>query len=372
VTPGGVECAGGLETLWLLVHRSRLAESVRLRLRPFRASSFAELERGFERLPWHPYLTQHCEFDVSVTTQGSRLYHTDAIAERLRGVVSAKWSARAMRTPLALRPTQESANVSRSLASHLDTLAHDANNQKVYVRVTSNLVQVSIDTSGVRLHRRGYRTHVGEAPLRETLAAAAIQLLLALTPNASVTRLWDPCCGSGTLLGEWLLRQSSTSPELPRTFAFEHWPIHDAQGYAAWLAQAPKLIATLPSCSAYGSDIDAKVIEAARHNLDLARVGQECALFAQDFRQSVQRVPQNTAVVANLPYGVRLQDRASAAQVFAELDRVLQRRPDLRPALVLTTLAPSGRFSARWRQIAEFANAGLRVKAFALNDAQLG
>lgn len=351
VMPGGVECRGDPTILWTIVHRSRLAESVRLRLRPFPAVSFGELERGLERLPWHAYLTRGAAFDVSVACQGSRLYHTKAIAQRVRRVISARWGEDVQCLASDATPTQ------RSSAEQL-----------LYVRVTNNMVQISVGASSERLHRRGYRTHVGQAPLRETLAAATIRLLMARAPERGLTRLWDPCCGSGTILAEWLLQHSSSATNAARHFAFEQWPVHDRQTYATWLAKVRGSDPEVPSLMAYGSDRDARVIGAAQHNLELAGVLDRCELFAQDFRAAECRIPKDTAVIANLPYGVRLQDRATATRVFAALDGLLQRRTDLRPALVLSTLALSGDLAQRWQPVAEFANGGLRVRALTLTE----
>ncbi len=352
VTPGGVECAGPIEALWTLHHRSRLAESVRLRLRPFRATSFEELEHGLRRLPWHAYLKPGSAFGISVTCQGSRLYHTDAIAERIRHCIEVGWTLAVPSTP--------------TITSSKQPPSATPTDQKLFVRVKGDFVQISIGASGERLHRRGYRTHVGEAPLRETLAAATIELLLTLAPGRSVTMLWDPCCGSGTLLAEWLLRQSGRALVTMRHFAFEQWPVHDPVAYAAWLDESRECSPSNVPCHAYGSDHDARVIAAAQHNLERAGVSDLCDLFPQDFREAEPRIPKNSAVVANLPYGVRLQDRKSAARILLALDQLLQKRSDLRPALVLTTSAPPNEKAQRWQRLAEFANGGLRVTAWAL------
>jgi putative N6-adenine-specific DNA methylase len=352
ITPGGVEVSGSIETLWAIHHGSRLAESVRVRLRPFDATSFAQLEQGLKRLPWHAYLRSGFPFDISVTSQNSRLYHTDAIAERVRRVID------------ECSRTRDASTI--HLGQGIDPSQTGSMEQRLHVRLMRDAVQVSIDASGERLHRRGYRTHVGHAPLRETLAAAAIQLLLDMRPSGSVVTLWDPCCGSGTLLGEWLLMCSHALPCQTRSFAFESWPIHDRRGYLDWLEQRPPPQAAPLDCQGFGSDIEARSIAAARHNLARAGVAQRCTLHAQDFRDVVRRIPPNTAVATNLPYGVRLQDNKTASRLFIALDQLLHTRSDLRPVVVLDTIAPPNQAHCSWHRAATFANGGLRVNAWSL------
>lgn len=349
--PGGVNFHGPIETLWSCALRSRLAESIRLRLKPFEAATFEALEAGLSRLPWHAYLEPNPVFDVSVTCSESRLYHTGAVEERLRRVIDAREQKR------ALAPRNE-------VAPH---------RQKLMVRIFRNEVQVSVDATGERLHRRGYRTHVGFAPLRETLAAATLQLLRLRLSDGTFQRLWDPCCGSGTFLCEWLQQVSAIDPgfatHVGRAYAFEHWPVHSSPAYADFkskLETARSAPSNLDEYLAFGSDRDAKAIEAARHNLELAQVMSRATLHAANFTDILEKIPFDTAVVANLPYGVRLKRTQGHPSTWTLLDHVLFQRTDLRPVLLLTTERPSQNLKNAWKNVAQFANGGLRVNAWGL------
>jgi putative N6-adenine-specific DNA methylase len=357
VLPGGVECSGTLEDLWLIHDSSRLAESVRLRMRPFVATSFAELEHHLKRLPWHAYLREQVIPRVSVVCEKSRLYHTEAIKERVLSAVADRWRKRPL-TAEARGPTEPS--------------GEDSHASKIHVRIVNNSVQTSIDASGELLHRRGYRVHVGAAPLRETLAAAMVQLLMSLASERAFTRLWDPCCGSGTLLSEWLLTCLPSAPKLKRAFAFENWPIHSADRYADWLvrrADAPRdASATGDGYRAFGSDRDPDAISAAKHNISLAGIAQHCELIPKDFRTAATEIPRVTALATNLPYGVRLEDKAAARKLFAQLDRLLLQRPDLSPVVVVSAVSPPSEVAQRWHRAATFANGGLRVSAWTKRD----
>jgi putative N6-adenine-specific DNA methylase len=324
-----------------------------LRLKPFKAMDFAALERGLARLPWHAYLAPHQPFEVSVSCTESRLYHTGAIEERVRRVLDVMWA----RQPNAA-PKQERKELHEEPP-------------KVYLRLARNEVTASIDATGERLHRRGYRTHVGVAPIRETLAAAALRTLTQQSATKAPTRLWDPCCGSGTLLCEWLQGVLGISPGFAttneRSFAFEHWPVHPHQRFKDWksnLKQVPKL--PREDVWAYGSDSDPKALSAANHNLEQAQVLSRCTLHCSDFTEAAREIPPETAVITNLPYGVRLKRVSGSKPPFSALDTLLRHRPDLRPALVITTERPPQRALNPWKAAAHFVNGGLRVTAWVL------
>ncbi|MBN1611212.1 MAG: hypothetical protein JW940_31555 [Polyangiaceae bacterium] len=338
VLRGGVEARCGIEQLWTVGVCSRLAESVRVRLKPFRATSFAELERGLARLPWHAYLRVHAAPRISVTCHKSRLYHSDAVAERSRRVLEERLGSA---EPEHCRP-------------------------RVFVRVDRDVVQASIDASGDRLHRRGYRRHIGEAPLRETLAAALVCLAdealraRSLPPDHPVG-LWDPFCGSGTIPIEWVALRQGELPGAHRGFAFERWPIHDAGIYAEWLAsELPK---PRPSPAfAYGSDASMKALRAAEHNAHTAGLSQHCRFMRADFEQAARQVPSGTLVVTNPPYGVRLA-RAGLKELYARFDQLLTARTDLRPVVMACGFAPYLEYSRLgWVVAAEIKVGGLPVR----------
>lgn len=352
VTAGGVECRGPIELLWQIHQRSRLAESVRLRLRPFRARDFAELEAGLRRLPFHAYLKKGEVCRVSVTCHQSRLFHTKAVAERTLRIAGECGTSRHI-------PEQQTQVESEPESENVIP-------QKIFVRIERDIVQVSMDASGERLHRRGYRTHVVSAPLRETLAAAAIRLLSTLPHAHDIRSIWDPFCGSGTMLCEWLLAKTDPVIRQCRPYAYEAWPIHDVVAYQQWQqTPVPKSDATEIGC-AFGSDNDPKAIAAARNNLALANVGAKSQLIAADFRAAAEHIPNQCAVLTNLPYGIRLQDREQASRLFFELDRLLQQRRDLRPVVALNALSPPSNVRGNWQPLATFANGGLRVTAWSI------
>ncbi|MGC4063583.1 MAG: hypothetical protein QM784_02835 [Polyangiaceae bacterium] len=342
-TPGGVSLRGSLTVLWQAAFGSRLAESIRLRLKPFVATHFAELEAGLLKLPFHAYLAERSKIDVRVTCASSKLYHTDAVEERVRRVLQSLG-----RSDESAGHEDEPNPSSRTPVVGIKREESPAT-RTIFVRIHRNEVTVSVDATGNRLHRRGYRTHVGQAPIRETLAAAAVRILQAHAKHR-LTRIWDPCCGSGTMLAEWMQTNSGTWPAFAgteeRRYAFEGWPVHPEKEFASWRTANQREHGRHPVAElrAFGSDRDVKTLEAARHNLENAGVLDGCTLLPLDFRRAHTDVPEGTAVVSNLPYGVRLKrEHRGGPGAYEALDALLAQRPDLRPALVITnTLPPTG------------------------------
>ncbi len=341
---GGVLWRGGLSSLWRVHHRSRLAESVRVRLAPFRAQSFDELMAGLERLPWHAYLapTKPVRFDV--TCKRSRLYHSGAVAERARRVVASRLSMCRAPEP-----------------GELDCA-------EVHVRIDRDRVETSVEATGMLLHRRGYRLDVARASLRETLAAALARLLDHASPGRELQPIWDPCCGAGTLLIEAVLRSLPGSVCGQRRFLFEDWPIHDFTAYQRMLTELDSQPSVGSTLSVLGHDLDPRVIAAARRNAERAKIAAQCDFSIGDFRTAVEHVPPGFRVLGNLPYGKRLGAPDQAGRLLASLDRVLFARTDLRPALVLHHGPLPRRPKCRWRVVSSFANGGIPVSAWLCSE----
>jgi putative N6-adenine-specific DNA methylase len=164
-----------------------LASRVLVRLAEFEARDFATLEKMATRVPWHLVLEAGAAVRLRVTCRKSRLYHSDAVAERVaRGITNSIPGSQAL---------------GRAKDDEDDD---DGNTQLIVVRFDHDRCTISADSSGALLHRRGWRQAIAKAPLRETLAAA---MLAACDWNGEVP-LVDPFCGSGTIGIEAALRCS--------------------------------------------------------------------------------------------------------------------------------------------------------------------
>jgi putative N6-adenine-specific DNA methylase len=313
VEPGGASWTGALESvgranLWL-----RTASRVLVRVGEFRARTFWELERHARKLPWERFVRSGASVRVRVTSRKSRLYHTDAIGERLA-------AAAAERAGSAIRAHGDAPGGTDDDADGYDDDDQEGS-QLFVVRVVRDVCTVSADSSGALLHRRGYRRAVGKAPLRETLAAA----MLIGSDWPGNAPLIDPMCGSGTILIEAALMARRIAPGLNRSFAFQRWPGFDAEAWEQVVSEARDQ--ELPESPAvlYGSDRDAGAVDAARANAERAGVSADIR-FEQRAVSAIDPPPGAGWVLVNPPYGVRVAEADSVRDLYAAFGNVLRAR----------------------------------------------
>lgn len=299
---GGAEFSGTLESamkanLWL-----RCADHISLVVGEFPARSFEELFEGIRRIEWADYLARDSAFPVRARCVKSVLMsQTDtqkivkkAVVEKLKGAYGVSWFE------------ETGATV------------------QIDVSIRGDVATVSLDASGEPLSRRGYRTWNGEAPLRETLAAALI-----LTSGWHPWQpLYDPCCGTGTLLIEAAFIALNRAPGLRRPFAMEKWPFADAPALERVRreAQSRSDEGQQREIRIAGSDIDPEAIELARRHIRQAGLGGRIEVEVMDMRDVVLK-GEPGAIVANPPYGERIGDRRVAHVVARQLGELSRRCP---------------------------------------------
>jgi putative N6-adenine-specific DNA methylase len=313
---GGVSWSGTVESiaranLWL-----RTASRVVVRLGEFRARTFWELERHARKLPWERFVHPGAPVRFRVTSRKSRLYHGDAIAQRLAHAAVARAGV-----ALAERALHAGPAGTRDDADGYDDHDADAGAQLFVVRVVRDVCTVSADTSGALLHRRGYRQAVAKAPLRETIAAA----MLLGSDWAGSAPLIDPMCGSGTIPIEAALLARRIAPGLNRGFAFQQWPEFDAAGWARIVADAKEHELARSPVPIRGSDRDGGAIEAARANAERAGVTSDVE-FDRRAVSAIETPVGRGWVVTNPPYGVRVAERGMVRDLYAALGNVLRAR----------------------------------------------
>lgn len=311
--------------LWL-----RTASRVLVRFATFRASAFHELERRAKKLPWAEFVAPGGAIEFRVTTHKSRLYHSDAIAERLH---AASDSA----------PSGETGN-------------GDA--QLFVVRVVRDEFVVSVDASGDLLHRRGYRAETGKAPLRETLAAA---LLLGSGWAADVALL-DPFCGSGTIPIEAALIARRIAPGASRRFAFMRWPAYDEHLWADVLAAAAAQSLPRAPVPILGSDRDRGATAASIANAERAGVAGD-VVFETRAISAIEPPAASGLLATNPPYGVRLGERRRLRDLYARLGQVVARHPGWAAAMYLSHDEFAATTGLPLRPLFRTSNGGIRVSA---------
>ena len=192
----------------------------------------------------------------------------------------------------------------------------------VLVAVHSDCVRIMLNTSGDALSRRGYRTWNGEAPIRETLAAA----LVSLSPWKPGMPLCDPCCGTGTILAEAAFMAANRLPGLTRSFAMEQFYFTRGFDLNAIRREAENAVDYANIAAIYGSDIDPEAISLAKRHMRQAGLENHVSLSVIPL-QEVCLDRQNGVFVCNPPYGERLSDQAASRQLYRELHHLADRHP---------------------------------------------
>lgn len=322
---GGVAWEGEVDTVYRANLWLRTATRVLVRVATFRATTFWELERRSAPLPWGEFVRPGGAAAFRVTAKKSKLYHTDAIAERLA---------------TSLAASVPGVRIGRAGAD--DDEAEESGAEQLFVvRVARDEVTVSADSSGAPLYQRGYRQAVAKAPLRETLAAGLL-LGAGWRPGEPLV---DPFCGSGTIPLEAALMTLGIAPGLatagraPREFACVNWPVSRGGVWRKCVDDAASMAREAEPLPILGSDRDEGAIAAARGNA--ARAGLEGVVSFDACPVSAMRTPAQAGwVVTNPPYGVRVGELADVRRLYAAFGRVLR---DRAAGWGVALLSPDGR-----------------------------
>ena len=246
VTDGRVAFRGGPDIIAAANLWSRCAERVLILLKTYKAVTFDELFDGVSAIPWEELLPADAEFPV----KGSSLSSTLSSVPACQSIV-------------------KKAVVERLKRGHrVQVLPEDGALYKIRFSIRKNMVEVMLDTSGDGLHKRGYRKNSMEAPIKETLAAAIIDLGR-IYPD---TLAQDPFCGSGTLMIEAAMKAMNMAPGLRRRFTAEHYAFLPA---AVWKEQREKALSEIRrgvEFQGVGFDIDPAAVALAAANAKLAGV----------------------------------------------------------------------------------------------------
>jgi putative N6-adenine-specific DNA methylase len=263
--------------------RIRTADRILLRVGSFPATTFDELFDGTAALPWEDFIASDAAFPVDGKAVRSTLFSVPdcqaivkrAVVERLRR------------------------------AHGTGTLPETGSETRILVSLLSDVATLTIDTSGVALHKRGYRVAPVSAPLKETLAAALV-LLSFWRPDRD---LYDVFCGSGTIPIEAALIGRNIAPGIARDFAFRHWNLVSEAVWAEELRKARADEIREGTLSIHASDVDPAAIEAARRNAKAAGVDGDIVFEVRDFRD-VRYKGDAGILISNPPYGERLDEGA--------------------------------------------------------------
>ena len=322
VEPGGMAAAMTPAQLYATNLHLSVAGRIAVRLGRFHASEFWELEKRAERLAWHAWLPKGSTIGFRVTSRKSKLYHNDAIAERLGDLVAG-------RVP-EVKWLGGPATEDETVPAEPSTLnSQPPVDQLFLVRLVNDEVTISVDSSGDLLYRRGWRQDTAKAPLRETFAAA----MLTASGWTGATALHDPFCGAGTIVIEAARRLRRIPPGWDRRFTFLRWPTFDAAAWQQVRAQAEAALRKPTSARLLGTDRDPGAIRAALSNAERAGVADLVQFAEADIRD----LPPagGTHIVTNPPYGVRVGSAGDLAPLYTAFGRLATA-----PGTSLTFLSP--------------------------------
>jgi len=272
----------------------RTTERILLKVAEVKAVTFDELFEKTKALPWENYIPKDGKFWVAkANSVKSKLFSPSdiqsimkkAIVERLKEVYGISW------------------------------FPEDGPSFPIRVAFMKDVATIGIDTSGVSLHKRGYRQMVVKAPITETLASA----LIMLTPWNKDRILVDPFCGSGTFPIEAAMIAADIAPGMNRSFLAEEWKhlVPRRHWYDA-LEEARERVDLSVDTDIQGYDIDAEALKAARANAKMAGV-DKLIHFQQRPVKELRHPKPYGFIIANPPYGERLEEKAALPQLYREI-----------------------------------------------------
>ncbi|HWJ03339.1 MAG TPA: class I SAM-dependent RNA methyltransferase [Verrucomicrobiae bacterium] len=292
VTFSGDEMAICRANIWL-----RSADRVLVKMGEFKALSFEELFQGTRALDWPDWLPENANFPVQGKSIESKLFSVPDCQAIVKKAVVEKMKQRYKRA----------------------WFEENGPRYTIEVALLKDIATLTIDTTGAGLHKRGYRTLVGQAPLKETLAAALIDLSRWREDRVLI----DPFCGTGTIPIEAAMQGLNIAPGLKREFAASAWPNIPERHWQQTRQEANSLIKHDRELKIIGTDIDGEALSLARHHARLAGVEKHIHL---------QRLPVSEVkssfkygwVVCNPPYGERLGEQREIEVLYREMSKVFR------------------------------------------------
>ncbi|MED4263741.1 class I SAM-dependent RNA methyltransferase [Priestia megaterium] len=291
----GDELAIARCNLWL-----RTADRIKVQVGQFKARTFDELFEQTKALNWGDYLPVDAQFPVSGKSVKSKLFSVSDCQSIVKKAIVDSMKKHYNKTTGWLEET--------------------GSTFKIEVALLKDVATLTIDASGAGLHKRGYRVGQGEAPLKETLAAA----LIMLTPWNANRPFVDVFCGSGTIAIEAALIGQNIAPGFNRDFLSEEWPWMSASIWDKAREEAEDLANYDQVLDIAGHDIDHRMVKVAEQNAFEAGLG-DLIQFKQMQVRDFTTPKEYGIIIGNPPYGERLSDRPSVEKMYAEMGKAFSK-----------------------------------------------
>ena len=289
-----------LEHIYRINYRNRLLTRVLAPLLTFDCHSSDYLLKTASKIRWNELFSTKETFAVFATVSHSKITHSRYASLVLKDAI---------------------VDYFRQKTGERPSIDRDNPDVWINLHIENNKAQISLDTSGGSLHKRGYRLESVAAPMQETLAAAIIRI----SGWNGKTPLLDPMCGSGTLLAEAMMHFCRIPAAFNRQyFGFEHLPDFEPEIWEKIKADGTRLQRNLPENLLFGSDIDFKAVRAARKNLNSFPQGKNVKIEQADFRETDGL--KNGTIVCNPPYGIRLGEEEKLKRIYRDLGDFLKQK----------------------------------------------
>ncbi len=320
VRNGTVRFSGDMNTLAAVSIGLSVAERVLILLGEFPANSFEELFQGVKACALEDFIGRTDAFPVKGHSLNSKLKSIPDCQSIIKKAAVERLKQH----------------------YHVDWFEETGSLHQIQFSIMNDVASIYLDTSGLGLHKRGYRKTAGEAPIKETLAAGIVTLAR-VRPNSVV---YDPMCGSGTLLIEAAYNAMRIAPGLGRSYACEKWGQEYADAFKLRREQAAARVNREAAFEAWGADIDTECIGLARDNIKKAGVSGRVRVNPGDMAMFAPTKPG--IVVCNPPYGERLMDVKRARELY----KLLGQRC-LREDLSVCVISPDDEFEEHFGRKAD-------------------
>ena len=297
---GRVLCGGTAADLPRLNLNLRTGERVLLVLGSFPADNFDALFEGTKAFPWERFIPREGQFPVKGHSLNSALHSIPACQSIVKKAVAARLGSK----------------------YGVNTLPETGALYQIQFSIMKDTATLMLDTSGAGLHKRGYRPHGVDAPLRETLAAA----MVLLSHYRGRGPLCDPFCGSGTIPIEAALIAKNRAPGLNRNFSAQKWSWLDKK---LWMSAADEAMDKEfdGDYEIWGGDIDPEAVALAKHNAELAEV-EDLVQFEVSDATRFHWGGLRGRIVTNPPYGERIMERKEAEELYRAFGKAWDKFPD--------------------------------------------
>lgn len=291
----GVRLQGSWRDVMALNLHSRLAQRVLVQLAHQPYQTEQDLYAFVHAVPWEQWFAVRQTFKVEVTARQCPLKSLNFVTLRIKDAIADRFRERQGERP------------------SIDTRWPKV---RVFAHLDPQTATVYLDTSGESLFKRGWREDKGDAPLKETLAAAMIAAT-GWDPHGSQP-LYDPCCGSGTIAIEAAQMVMNVAPGLQRRFGFEHLLPHDARMWQALRSEAQAAIQSRVDVKVFASDVSHRMVDFAQRNAQRAGVSAAVQIRAGDALQRMPPCNEPGLLLLNPPYGERIQAAGVAGRSYRD------------------------------------------------------